>query len=192
MPKKKDVNKKSARADNESNKTAENQTGQTSESGIVMRTRPVPIPVIRPSDFHASINKWFDDLREALEERYFNPWLPASALLDLKQPSMDIIDKGDKFVIHADMPGIPKENIEINVTPSQIEISGQYEQNKDSSEDRFVRQERIRSQFYRAQSLPDEINTEKVEARMNNGVLEIHLPKKEPTPPEKKSRVPVK
>jgi HSP20 family molecular chaperone IbpA len=158
---------------------------------ILRNNRPAEIPVLRPEDVRAEMNRWFDDLRSAMDERFFNPWVPASAFIDIKEPTMNIIDNGKEFVIHADMPGIPRENIEINVTPTHIEISGEYEKQNDDSRRDYVRQERVYSQFYRTSSLPAEVMAEKAAATVNNGVLEVRLPKKEPTVEKRKHKVPV-
>lgn len=163
------------------------------EKSIILRSdRPQGLGVYSPADMRNEINRWFEDLRSAMETRLFNPWVPANAFIDIKEPSMDIIDKGHEFEIHADMPGIPKEKIEINVTPTQIEISGEHEKSQDEKRKDYVRQERVFSQFYRATSLPAEVVADKAEATVANGVLIVRLPKKEPTPEKKVRKVPVK
>jgi HSP20 family protein len=166
---------------------------KTCGTSIVLRNqpRPVEMPLVQPGDARAELNRWFDDMQSAMENRFFNPWVPASAWINVKEPTMDIMDKGGEFVIHADMPGVPRENIEIDVTPTQIEISGEYGKNTDDSAKDYIRQERKYSQFYRTSELPAEVVAERAEARISNGVLEIHLPKKQPTPGKKRHRVAV-
>jgi HSP20 family molecular chaperone IbpA len=164
------------------------------EKSIVVRTPQRTQEVTLPSNYglRNELNKWFDDMRDQMEERFLNPWLPSSALVDVRVPSMDIMDKGNEFIIHADMPGIDKDKIEINVTSSHIEISGETGNSDESNEHGYVTQERNYSQFYRSSSLPADVIPEKAEAKINNGVLEIRLPKKTPTPVTKKHKVQVK
>jgi HSP20 family protein len=93
----------------------------------------------------------------------------------------DLADKGDRFVLTADIPGMEKEEVNVNVVDNEIEISAEHKESKDESKKGYVRKERSEVRYYRSLSLPEEIVSSKVTAKMNNGILTVELPKKIPT-----------
>ena len=105
---------------------------------------------------------------------------------------MDLIDTGKEFQVHAEVPGIPKDKIDITVTKDSIEISAKTEVERKEEEKGFVVKERGYSEIYRKQSFPEEVLPEKAEATVKNGVLEIKIPKKSPTPEIKKHKLSIK
>lgn len=164
----------------------------------------------RPVDLWNEMNKRFDEMRREMDDIFWNtplsttPWIPSAAFMDMRPelrslaamdvvaPRTDVQDKGSEIVVCADMPGIPRENVEISLTPTSIEISGEAEKNETEKEGGYTRQERSYSRFYRILPLPDEVLADRAEACMNNGVLEVHIPKRTPTPEPRKTKVPVK
>ena len=166
---------------------------KTMEKGIAVRTpaKIYDVTIPGPVGVKDEIERLFDDVRTEMEKRYINPWIPASAFITVKEPSMDIVDTGNEFVVHADMPGIPKENISINVTTTKIEIMGETRRQGEEKEKDYVRKERQYTQFYRTTPLPSDVIPDRTQASVNNGVLEVRLPKKNPTD-KKKHRVMVK
>ena len=101
----------------------------------------------------------------------------------VRTPIYDIIDKEDRYELNVEVPGIEKEKIKVIATNDSVEISGQ-QSKEDKSEDRRKRSiynERSYSSFYRTIPMPEEIVSSKVKAKLDNGVLHIHLPKKNPT-----------
>jgi HSP20 family protein len=104
---------------------------------------------------------------------------------------MDVADRGDHYEIRTDMPGIPKENIDIEVTPTSIEVTGRYEEREEPQEGKgWVRRER-QMDYYRGLELPEEVKTDAVNAQLRDGVLTIELPKASPQQ-SKTKRVAVK
>jgi HSP20 family protein len=173
--------------------TRKPRTRKTMEKSIAVRTpaKIYDVTIPGPVGVKDEIERLFDDVRTEMEKRYINPWIPASAFITVKEPSVDIIDTGKEFVVHADMPGIPKENISINVTTSKLEIMGENRRQVDETEKDYITKERQYTQFYRATPLPSAVIPDKTQASVNNGVLEVHLPKKNPTD-RKKHKVTVK
>ncbi|CAG8715104.1 8398_t:CDS:2 [Dentiscutata erythropus] len=92
------------------------------------------------------------------------------------QPRVDARDVGDAFVVHADLPGVPKENINLNIRGDNLIISG--ESTRDESYDTTTGyvHERSFGRFSRSIALPFNVNTEKAEAKYDQGVLEVKLP----------------
>lgn len=94
---------------------------------------------------------------------------------------VDVVDRGDKFEVIVDIPGIPKENLEVNVTNDRVEIKGKLEERKKEEGGNYIMHERRATCFYRCIPLPEEIISDKATAKMREGILEISLPKKKPT-----------
>ncbi|MGD2107680.1 MAG: Hsp20/alpha crystallin family protein [Nitrosopumilaceae archaeon] len=99
----------------------------------------------------------------------------------------DLDDREDKFVLTADMPGLSKDEITINVLDSEIEISGEHKESKEEKKKGHLRSERSQVRYYRTMTLPEEILGSKVSAKLNNGILTVNIPKKTP----KKAQEPV-
>ncbi|WP_297521217.1 Hsp20/alpha crystallin family protein [Thermococcus sp.] len=102
-----------------------------------------------------------------------------------REPFVDIFDRGDRFVITAELPGVRKEDIKLRVTEDTVYIEAQIKREKELEEEGAIRVERYYSGYRRVIRLPEEVIPEKAKARYNNGVLEIEIPKKKPTKTEK-------
>ncbi len=144
-------------------------------------------------------NVWdpFDIMREIQEEidSIFNDFFRGPRLWSYRRPGMefeetegvwrepfvDIFDRGDEFIITAELPGVRKEDIKVRVTEDAVYIEAQVRREKELEKEGAVRVERYYSGYRRVISLPEEVIPEKSKARYNNGVLEIRIPKKHPT-----------
>ncbi len=102
-----------------------------------------------------------------------------------REPFVDIFDRGDRFVITAELPGVRKEDIKLRVTEDTLYIEAQIKREKELEEEGAIRIERYYSGYRRVIRLPEEVIPEKAKARYNNGVLEIEIPKKKPTKTDK-------
>ena len=96
-------------------------------------------------------------------------------------PAVDVEDKGDRFILTAEVPGFKKEEIDINICGNSVEISGCKEARAEEKKKDYVRQERTSESFYRTATMPEAIKYEEVSADLKDGLLEIVLPKKTPT-----------
>ncbi len=97
-----------------------------------------------------------------------------------EMPSVDVLERGNDVIVTADMPGVDKSDIRINVKDNDIlEISAQKRTEKEEKEQGFIRHERAFNQYYRSIKLPAPVDRSKARATYNNGVLEITLPMKE-------------
>lgn len=169
------------------------------ESGLA--TRLGGAGIFRPWDFwgpHFSLDeldRWLDQIRSEFERELWRPALwpwRSSALPDIRQPLVDIEDKGSEFLMTAEIPGVSKEDIDISVTEDGVEIKAETKREKEEEERGYYRKERSYKQVYRSLSFPSEILPDKAEASMENGLLRLRLPKKEVTPGSKAYKVKVK
>ena len=100
------------------------------------------------------------------------------------RPSVDIRETDHEFLIHADLPGIGKEDLEITVVDGRLMIKGQRHREKESKEGGAHRVERAHGTFTRTFDLPAAVDTEAVAATYKDGVLSVTVPKAEEAKPK--------
>lgn len=98
-----------------------------------------------------------------------------------QMPYVDVMDRGSELVVTADMPGVDKNDIRINVNGNMLDISAERKAGQEQAEKGYIRRERSYSRYYRSIRLPAAVDKGSAKARFNNGVLEITLPKTEKT-----------
>jgi HSP20 family protein len=125
------------------------------------------------------INKMFDDtMRSAAlgdEELVTGAWSPA----------VDIHETDDTYVVSADLPGLNKDDIQINVEDNTLTIKGEKKFEEKVPRDRYIRVERTYGTFVRSFTLPQNVDSTKIKATFRDGVLDLTLPKKEEAKPKK-------
>jgi HSP20 family protein len=90
-------------------------------------------------------------------------------------PHIEVYERDGKFLVSADLPGVKKEDVNVEVTQDAVTIQGQRKQEKTSSEGGFYRSERSYGSFYRTISLPEGANTDNASASFRDGVLYIDI-----------------
>jgi len=146
----------------------------------------------------------FEDFRNNIES-ILNPWSSSSYLwhspykLEIgeeaaekkdegirRTPLYDMVDKGDRYELEVELPGIEKDKIHVKATDDSIEISAEQleEERVEERKKKYVYNERSYRSFYRTIPIPEQILSSEVTAKMNNGILRIDLPKKMPTNPK--------
>ena len=99
-------------------------------------------------------------------------------------PAVDIHETDEMFTVEADLPGIDKDNVKVDVESGTLVISGERKYEKEEKKENIHRIERSFGRFSRSFSLPSYVDTSKVKARMENGVLKVELPKQEAVKPK--------
>jgi HSP20 family protein len=105
---------------------------------------------------------------------------------------MDVRDNGKEYIVEAELPGITKNDIDIELTKNSVRIQGEMRREEEKDEEGYYRRERSYSSFYRHMPLPEEVRPDKADATFNNGILEIKLPKEKPTVKEKTHKITIK
>ncbi|MDX1610075.1 MAG: Hsp20/alpha crystallin family protein [Halofilum sp. (in: g-proteobacteria)] len=100
-------------------------------------------------------------------------------------PVVDIREDKDQFVLHADLPGVKREDIDITMEEGVLSIRGERRLEEVKEEGEYKRIERAHGTFYRRFSLPDTADPDKISARCNEGVLEVVIPKRETVKPRR-------
>jgi len=147
----------------------------------------------RPTDLWSEMDQLFDRFRSNFDDLF---WGPSTSIMspfnETRTPTMDIADLGNRYEMCLEMPGISKDNIDIQVTPNGIEIEAKQETSEEEKQKNWLRRERSSTSYYRHLELPEEVKTDNVEAEMKDGVLTIKLPKVEPKPEHKATKVRIK
>lgn len=91
-------------------------------------------------------------------------------------PQVETFRRGDKLVVRADLPGLKKENVNIEVENDVLTISGERSDQQEEERDGFYRSERSYGEFRRSIILPAEVDPKLCEATFQDGVLEVALP----------------
>jgi HSP20 family protein len=92
-------------------------------------------------------------------------------------PAMDLVETDDHLVLKADLPGIDREDVEIEVKDGVLTVSGERRTEHEGSSNGYHRVERAYGRFSRSLSLPDGVNADRVKADFDKGVLEVRIPK---------------
>lgn len=111
--------------------------------------------------------------------------------LETRLPLCDMEDLGDKYEVTLETPGIPKDKITVKAGTNYIDLSGENEKKTEEKRKNYLYNERSYSSIRRRISTPEEIDPSKIDAKMENGVLHIQVPKKTPTQ-NKETKVEVK
>ena len=125
-------------------------------------------------------------MERMLNDFYSDGELGFSEPLNLRMP-LDVIENDDEFVVKADVAGIDPENIEITYTDNNLSLKGEVsdEREEQGEEGRYHLRERRYGTFSRTISMPGTVDVDNIEAETENGVLVIHLPKKEEVKPRR-------
>jgi HSP20 family protein len=143
----------------------------------------------------------FDSFRREMERMMVRPWsfpmdweLPSMfEARDMRMAPFELVDRGDGFELQLEVPGIEKENVNVKATKYSVEITGKHSEKGEEKGKKYVYSERLYRSFYRNVPLPEEIIPSKVSAKVENGILRLSLPKKNPTGSESEAtRVEVK
>jgi HSP20 family protein len=127
-------------------------------------------------------DRMFDDI---FSDRWMVPFMPSVAMGGAMAPRVDITDEGDYLLIAADMPGVPKEAVEVNVRDGRLSIRSLVsEETKDEGKS-YIRCERRRSAWSRSFALPEGVKDDAIEASMRDGVLRIKVPRAKAEEPKK-------
>ncbi|KAJ3316880.1 hypothetical protein HDV06_002724 [Boothiomyces sp. JEL0866] len=92
-------------------------------------------------------------------------------------PAIDVKETKEAFVVHADIPGFRREEIDISLNGQVLTLKGNKEKKEEKKDETHHIQERIQSSFYRSITLPDTFAPENVKALLKDGILEINIPK---------------
>jgi len=101
------------------------------------------------------------------------------------RPTVDTYEEGDNIVIKAELPGVNKDDVSIDVKDNVLTLKGERKHEENVNEDNYYRRESAYGKFQRAFTLPDAVDPNKIEASYKDGVLKVTVPKAEETKAKK-------
>lgn len=101
------------------------------------------------------------------------------------KPAVDIYDNDEKICIKAELPGVDKKDINVDVKDGVLTLTGERSYEKDVKEESYHRKERAFGKFHRSFTLPEGLDPEKIGADYKDGILRIEIPKAEEKKPKK-------
>lgn len=127
---------------------------------------------------HNSINRMFDN--------FISPTVRSDEALSVWgwNPVVDIYENEKNIVITAELPGVDKKDMTVDVKGRVLTLKGERSTDNEVKEDNYYRQERCYGKFERCFTLPVEIDPEKIKADYKDGVLKIDIPKAEESKPK--------
>jgi len=164
----------------------------TSEKSNIRRSQG-PSPLVPAGRYLDNI---FEDFRREMESmlslwtHLMADWrFPVLADIDreIRLPLCDMVDKEDKYELQLEIPGIDKDKIDVKATKNSVAISGEQSEKTEEKRKNYLYNERLYRSFHRKIPIPEEIVPSKIDAKINNGILQIQLPKKIPTKPEEET-----
>jgi HSP20 family protein len=98
-------------------------------------------------------------------------------------PQLNVTEDGDKFYMRAELPGVKSDDLDIQATGKTISISGERKIHAEHNNARYHRREREAGKFSRVMAMPSDIDADRIEARLQNGILTVMVPKAEAAKP---------
>jgi HSP20 family protein len=126
----------------------------------------------------------WDDSMENLMRRMWRPMrVKGAEALDI---AIDVSENDTSYTVKAEVPGVKKEDINVSIDGNQVAITAEVKkEHEEKKGEKVLRSERYYGSMYRSFSLPMDVDQAKAEAKYNNGVLELTLPKKAGTAAKK-------
>lgn len=181
----------STRKDNETGtgtRTMERHEGRQSAPA----QRGSSTPAVRSGDPFAIMHRFAEDMDRIFGDFGFGgrglmaPWsfggwrAPAARGTESEQaawwPQVEVFQRGDQMVIRADLPGLTKDDVHVDVTDDGVSIRGERRHEHEERKEGFYHSERSYGSFHRTIPLPEGIEADKADASFRDGVLEITMP----------------
>ena len=99
-------------------------------------------------------------------------------------PKMDVVEREHDFFLVCELPGLEREDVDLNIASNVLTIKGTKKEEKEASNGTYYRKESWSGTFQRTLPLPSSVDVEKVDAELKDGILRIYLPKKEEAKPK--------
>jgi HSP20 family protein len=116
---------------------------------------------------------------DRLFDNFFEHGPRGQSNLSAWEPAVEVSDTTDAVMVKAQVPGIPKDNIQVHVTDDSITLKGEVKEEEKKEEKNYTRREFRYGAFLRTIALPAAVQADKATAQLKDGVLEITIPKSE-------------
>lgn len=126
---------------------------------------------------------FMSEVQRAMDDFWQTPRTAAAEVAPSFTPAVDLHETSDFYLVSLDVPGVQQKDIKIDVEQGRLTISGERSRTDRENTALFKRFERSYGSFARSFQLPQNVNQEKIQARFENGVLEVMIPKAEVAKP---------
>jgi len=124
----------------------------------------------------ASPFKWMKRFTDEMDRAFAGFTTTTPAEFELWAPPLEVKHKNGNFVVTAELPGLTKDEIKVEVLDEALVIEGERKREKEEKGEEFYRSERYYGKFYRSIPLPKGAKADQVKAELTNGVLEVIIP----------------
>jgi len=135
-------------------------------------------PVRELSSIQSEMNRLFNNF-------FDTPTTTDGGRLRRWVPAMDLLENGDDYVLRADLPGVSEGDVNIELDDNVLTISGERQAAHEERKEGYYRVERAFGRFSRSLTLPKGVDPEAVRGNLENGVLEVRIPKPEQHKPRR-------
>jgi HSP20 family protein len=151
---------------------------------VIQKQKPAKsVAVWQPFEDLEEIGKSFDDLNGRPLWRGMWKRMPFEEMV--WSPAIDVVEKEDEFIVKVELPGVKENDIDISITGDTLTVSGEKRSDSEVNKKGYYYSESTYGSFSRSVTIPSTINTDKIEANCEEGVLEITLPKIPEVKPKK-------
>jgi HSP20 family protein len=164
---------------------ADKRTSTTRDERSLERSTPS----LRLSSPFRMFERFADEVDRVFEDFGFprqrqQPWRGAFSGQDVWSPDVEVFHRNSELVIRADLPGLTKDEVKVDITESYVTLEGERQRQHEEEREGLYRSERSYGSFYRSIPLPDGVIVDQAKATFKDGVLEITMP----APPEQARR----
>ena len=142
------------------------------------------LAVVKPARELKEMGQYFEDVfgRPLLPALWSNIWGSEEKVW---APSIDVIEKDDKFLVKAELPGVEEEDINVSISGNMLTIEGEKQSESEGKTDGYHYSEASYGSFSRSITIPSTVDASKIQASCDKGILEITLPKMAEAKPKK-------
>lgn len=131
-----------------------------------------------------------EDWSQRWDDFFNRPFLPTMRRFFRSEsgewsPNIDVVEKDDRYLIKAELPGVNEEDVEVSLTGDMLTISGEKQEESEEERRGYYYAESSYGSFSRSITIPPTVDPDRIEANFNNGVLEVALPKTPETKPKR-------
>jgi len=123
-------------------------------------------------------NRWFNFPIERVFDDFWGRTVPDATTEEAWAPRVDISERDDAVLLTAELPGVAKEDVKVELKDGVLTVSGEKKSEHTDEKNGFYRAERVYGSFTRSFTVPETLDAEKIEAEYANGVLKLIVPKR--------------
>ena len=159
---------------------------------VALKTPETVNPFQMMRRFTKDMERLFEDFQGFDFPKFFKTDFPPFRMESNKvewAPQIEVLQNNGHFTVRADLPGLTKDDVKVEVTDDLLTLSGERKEEKEEKREGFYRSERSYGSFYRQIPLPEGARTENAAATFLNGVLEITIPAPKVAAPTRKLEI---